>query len=147
MLRVGKLADYAVVILHFLGKRPGEQFTMDTIAKHTFLPKATVRKLLRTLTQSALVVSRRGASGGYKIARAPQEISVAAAIAAVEGPLMLTECCSSPCDCGIAPSCDLNGSWLSINHIVIEALNKVSVADLSHAEESGDRVQYVSVGL
>ena len=147
MLRVGKLADYAVVILHFLGKRPGEQFTMDTIAKHTFLPKATVRKLLRTLTQSALVVSRRGARGGYQIARAPQEISVAAAIAAVEGPLMLTECCSSPCDCGIAPSCDLNGSWLSINHIVIEALNKVSVADLSHAEESGDRVQYVSVGL
>lgn len=146
MLRVGKLADYAVVILHFLGKRPEEQFTMDTIAKHTLLPRATVRKLLRTLTQAALVVSRRGARGGYQIARSPREISVGDAIAAVEGPLTLTECCASPCDCGIAPGCDLNGSWLSVNHIVIEVLNKVSVADLARAGAPRDPVQYVSVG-
>lgn len=144
MLRVGKLADYAVVILHFLGKRPQDQFTMDTIAAHTLLPKATVRKLLRTLTNAALVVSRRGAHGGYQIARAPQEISVADAIAAVEGPLTLTECCSSPCDCGLAPSCDLKGSWPSINHIVMDVLNRVSVADLSRSAALGSPVQLVS---
>ncbi|MEE9255286.1 MAG: Rrf2 family transcriptional regulator, partial [Pseudomonadales bacterium] len=77
----------------------------------------------------------------------PQQISVADAIAAVEGPLSLTECCSSPCECGIAPSCDLKGSWPSINHIVIEVLNKVSVADLSHTEALRDPVQFVSVDL
>ena len=120
---------------------------MDAIAGHTFLPKATVRKLMRTLTHAALVVSSRGAHGGYQIARPPQEISVADAIAAVEGPLTLTECCASPCDCAVAPSCDLKGSWPSINDIVLDVLNNVSVADLSHSQASSDPVQFVSVGL
>ena len=145
MLRVGKLADYAVVILHFLAKRPEEQFTMDAIAKHTLLPRATVRKLLRALTSSTLVVSRRGAHGGYQIARSPREISVADAIASVEGPLTLTECCSNPCRCGLAPSCDLKGSWPSINHIVINVLKRVSVADLLHTDALPNPVQSVSI--
>lgn len=145
MLRVGKLADYAVVILHFLGKQPKEQFTMDAIAQQTLLPKATVRKVLRALTRSDLVESRRGPRGGYQIARSPEQISVADAIAAVEGPPALTECCASPCECGLAPSCDLKGSWPSVNHIVIDVLRRVSVADLSHAAAIGDPVQFVSV--
>ena len=56
------------------------------------LPLSTVSKLLKELLQSGLLISHRGIKGGYMLAREPREISVIEIIAAIEGPMALTEC-------------------------------------------------------
>ena len=51
-----------------------------------------VSKILKLLAREGLLASHRGVKGGYSLARHPEEISMAAIIAALEGPIAITEC-------------------------------------------------------
>lgn len=130
MLKVGRLADYAVLILHHLGRMRPARLAMDSIAEVTHLPLPTVRKVMKYLVDADLVISKRGPNGGYQLARPPAQVSLAEAIAAVEGPLALTECCSAQGNCEIHDRCDLADRWPGVNAIVIKVLERTSLADL-----------------
>jgi FeS assembly SUF system regulator len=135
MLRVGRLADYGVLILHHLGRVRPARLSMETIAQLTGVPLPTVRKVMRFLAEAGLVISKRGPNGGYQIARAPAAISLADAIAAVEGPPALTDCCSTTSDCELVDGCDLAGRWPGVNRIVQRVLERTSLADLDRFGE------------
>ena len=75
MLRISKLADYATVILARLAAEPERRFTAAQIALETHLAGPTVSKLLKQLHRQGLVLSTRGATGGYLLARPPAEVS------------------------------------------------------------------------
>jgi DNA-binding IscR family transcriptional regulator len=61
----------------------------------------------------------------------PEEISVATVISALEGPIALTECSISQQGCEQASGCDIRGNWSSINQTIYNALESVSLADLT----------------
>ncbi|MEE4361190.1 MAG: SUF system Fe-S cluster assembly regulator [Pseudomonadales bacterium] len=130
MIRIGRLADYGVVILHHLGRVRPARLSVDSLAELTHLPLPTVRKVTRCLADAGLVVSKRGPKGGYQIARAPAAISLAEAITAIEGPIALTDCCAEDGACEIADRCDLAGGWPGINTILMRVLARTSLADL-----------------
>jgi len=91
----------------------------------------TVSKVLKALVQHGLLVSHRGAKGGYSLAAAPEEISVAQIISAIEGPIALTECSDSTGVCGQEPQCSVRSNWQRINKAVREALERVTLAELA----------------
>lgn len=130
MLRVGRLADYGVLILHHLGRVRPARLSMESLSELTRVPLPTVRKVMRFLTEAGLVISKRGPNGGYQIARAPAAISLADAIAAIEGTPALTECCSSAPGCDLLDDCELAGRWPGVNRIVMRVLERTSLADL-----------------
>ena len=130
MLRVGRLADYGVLILHHLGRVRPARLSMESIAEVAHLPLPTVRKVMKFLVDAELVISKRGPNGGYQLARTPSAINLAEAIAAVEGPLALTECCAAASQCEIHDRCDLAGRWPGVNVIVGRVLERTSLADL-----------------
>lgn len=130
MLKVGRLADYGVLILHHLGRVRPARLSMESIAELSHLPLPTVRKVMKFLVDAELVVSKRGPNGGYQLARAPAQVNLAEAIAAVEGPLALTECCAVEGQCEIHDRCDLAGRWPGVNAIVARVLERTSLADL-----------------
>lgn len=140
MLRVGRLADYGVLILHHLGRVQPARLSMESIAQVTHLPLPTVRKVMRFLTEADLVISKRGPNGGYQIARPPSAINLAEAIAAVEGTTALTECCSAAPHCDLIEACDLAGRWPGVNRIVMRVLERTSLADLDRFGESTPHV-------
>ncbi|GAB4265999.1 MAG: SUF system Fe-S cluster assembly regulator [Methylomicrobium sp.] len=130
MLRLGKLTDYATVILSMMAKDRGNMHAANEIADITGIAPATVSKLLKMLAKAELVSSTRGARGGYELAKAPEHITVACIIHAVEGPIALTECSISQQTCEQAGGCEIRGGWGKINQTIFNALDSVTLADL-----------------
>ena len=91
----------------------------------------TVSKVLKALVQHGLLASHRGAKGGYSLAAPAEEISVAQIIAAIEGPIALTECSDTIGLCGQETQCSVRGNWQRINSAVREALERVTLAELA----------------
>ena len=92
MLRISRLTDYGTMILvHLAGQNAGLCSASD-VAAGTHLALPTVQKLLKTLAKSGLVSSVRGADGGYRLARAPEQITAAEILNVLEGPVAITEC-------------------------------------------------------
>lgn len=132
MLRVTKLADYGILVMTFLAAHNRDSFTARDIADMAKLPLPVVSKVLKTLAHEGLLVSRRGAKGGYGLARNPQEISVAAIIHVLEGPIALTECNDRVRGgCGLESGCPVRGNWNLINRAVFSALEGITLAEMT----------------
>ena len=130
MLKVGRLADYGVLILHHLGRVTPARLSVETLSDLTGVPLPTVRKVMRFLAEAGLVLSKRGPTGGYQIARPPAAINLAEAIAAVEGDFAMTACCAEAPDCDLLERCELADRWPGVNTIVLRVLERTSLADL-----------------
>jgi len=130
MLRLSKLTDYATVILSFMARDKEHAHTATEIAETTGIALPTVSKILKLLVKAKVLMSTRGAKGGYALARNPEKISVATVISALEGPIALTECSISHQGCEQASGCDIRGNWSLINQTIHDALESVTLADL-----------------
>jgi FeS assembly SUF system regulator len=130
MLRVSRLTDYAAVVMTCLAAQPAEVLSAVQIAECTRLELPTVSKLMKLLGHAALVESFRGVNGGYRLARAPDDISLAQIVEAIEGPLGVTECSVGVGQCDRESYCTMRDNWQSINAAVDDALRARSLADV-----------------
>ena len=137
MLRIGKLTDYATVLMAELAEDIGTCRSAAQLAEVTRLEPPTVAKVLKTLARSDLVESVRGVHGGYRLQRAADEISVAEIIRAMEGPIALTGCGLEAGLCTRENDCSLRGNWRRIGETVEQALASLSLADLAAPRGSG----------
>jgi FeS assembly SUF system regulator len=143
MLRVSKLTDYAVVVLIRLadGDRStcragmGEPVqTSPGIAAATGVPEPTVAKVLKLLAGANLVLSLRGARGGYRLARPLSAVSVADVIAAVDGPIALTACVDGGAGgCDVEAMCAVKGRWDLVNGAIRHALDSITLEEMRSA--------------
>ncbi len=133
MFRLNRETDYGIVLLSCIAREPGASFSAAQLAERGGLPQPTVSKVLKLLARAGLLVSSRGARGGYSLARPAAAISVADIVTALDGPIALTEC--SPDGhgaCSYLSHCHLNGHWAAINQAIRAALEGVTLADLGH---------------
>jgi len=128
MFRLSKLTDYSVVVLSRLCIDGAVQ-TSPCIAAATGIPEPTVAKVLKTLTTHGLVTSTRGARGGYRLERAPTDISIAEVISAIDGPIALTACVDGGL-CSSGHHCPMHGAWNKVNHAIRSALTSITLADM-----------------
>src|SRR5262245_51769145 len=128
MLRVGKLTDYATGLLSTLAERPAAIHSAVELAEGARLELPTVSKVLKILAHAGLVESFRGQSGGYRLARAPERITVAEIVAAMEGPFGMTECVAHQGQCHHEPHCGVRGNWHHISRVIEQALHSVTLA-------------------
>jgi FeS assembly SUF system regulator len=132
MIRLSRLSDYGIVLMAlFAGRAPGALHTAREVALEAQLPLPVVSKILKALARKGLLVSHRGAKGGYTLARSPDLISAAEMISALEGPIGLTECTVHPGQCVQEASCHVREPWQRINGAVRKALAGVTLADLA----------------
>ena len=126
------MADYGVILMVQLARTSTQRTTAAELADSTALPLPTVSKLLKQLASAGLLVSHRGAAGGYGLSRPPADISVAQVIAALDGPIALTECITAEgAACEMEALCPTRTNWRQINDALVGALAKVSVADMA----------------
>ena len=90
-MRLTHLADYAVVMMTAAARRAaGARLSAAELAEETGVPLPTAQKLMGKLAGRGLLTSVRGAGGGFTLARACTEISLADIVEAVEGPIAMT---------------------------------------------------------
>ena len=115
-----------------LAGRPSSLMQAPDLALATGLPVPTVAKTLKQLVQAGLVESQRGAKGGYALVREATDIPVTEIIAAVDGPIALTDCTVDERGvCEIEALCPTKTNWRKINEAVIGALRNVTLADMA----------------
>ena len=130
MLRVTKLTDYATVVLAALAVAPNRVHSAAELAERSRLELPTVSKVLKPLAHAGLVTGFRGASGGYRLARAPSQISLIEIVEAIEGPLGMTECSGEHSSCEHEPHCGVQGQWRQINDVIADTLRGMTLAQM-----------------
>jgi FeS assembly SUF system regulator len=146
MLRIAKLTDYAVGLTTRMAAMPETRISAQQLAGELGLPAPTVAALLKKLSRAGLVVSLRGVDGGYLLARPARSISVADIIAAIEGPVALTECALRAGVCGLEAACATRDNWRLISRAVRVALEAVSLADMAGDMTSHPALPKASAG-
>ena len=140
MLRMGKLTDYATVVLASLAQEPALTLAAAELAERTRLSRPTVSKVLKGLQRAGMVISSRGAQGGYRLARGPEQITAAQILDIFEGPIAITECSGASSQCGIERLCRVGGAWQRVNAAIRRALEDVTLHQLAGLDAAGLKV-------
>lgn len=130
MLRLSKMADYGTVVMTAMIHDAHISRSAPDIAAAIQVPAPTVSKILKTLSRGGLVVSLRGAKGGYRLARSAGQISLADIIHAMDGPIGMTECSVTPGLCLQEGTCAVRANWQRINQAVIGVLQNITLAEM-----------------
>lgn len=131
MFRLNRLTDYAVVVMTQMAGSGCAVRTAPQIAEDTGVPLPTVAKVLNALARDGLIVSQRGAAGGYRLGAPPERITVAAIIQALEGPIALTACVDGQSGhCESEALCPMRGNWDRVNNAIRGALESVTLEDM-----------------
>jgi Rrf2 family protein len=130
-MRISAKADYAVRAALELAAAEGEPVKGERLAAAQDIPLQFLEHILLELKHARLVQARRGARGGYWLARPPEEITVADVIRAVEGPLAnIHE--AAPEELHYAGAAErLRDVWVAVRANLRAVLESVTLADLT----------------
>ncbi len=132
MIRMTRLTDYGIVLLTLFARDPKRPMrSARDLAAEAHLPAPTVSKLLKVLARHGLLEAHRGVKGGFNLARPASEITVADVVAALEGPIGVTECTAHAGRCAIERFCIVRSNWRKINRVVEDALRGISLAEMA----------------
>ena len=132
MLKLTKKTDYALMALHHMGFLTERKLVnAKEIAETYHIPVEMMAKILQTLCRDGLITSENGPKGGYALSRGPEAISVAEVIAAVEGPIGITDCIQEPnAPCMQADTCTIRTPVEHIQQRIYGLLDGMSVAEV-----------------
>jgi len=133
-------AEYGVRVMAHLAKRGGgEPISLGSIADAEGLPLAYLEHLVQRLRKARLVESRRGAHGGYTLARGADEITMAEVVRALEGDIAPIECISADADGALVcirdgeighEPCPTKLLWTRVQGSIVRTLNEMTLDDL-----------------
>src|SRR5207253_1349115 len=128
-------ADYAVRAAVELAALAGQgPVKADQVAEAQSIPLNFLENILAELKRAGIVESRRGAAGGYLLARPADEISLADVIRAVEGPLANVRGMSPEGLEYVGSSARLREVWVALRASVRSVLEQVTLADVARGE-------------
>lgn len=130
MLRLSKMTDYGLVIMHCLAGQRTISRSAAWVAKEVQLAVPTVSKILKQFVAGNLVSSTRGSNGGYTLLRQAEKISLAEVITVLEGLPALTDCSDTTRQCDYANVCCLRDNVTIVNQIILSTLSRISIADM-----------------
>ncbi len=132
MIRMSKQADYGLVLMTQFVRSVERKRNLSAreLARQTRLPLPMVSKVLKALAREGLLLSHRGPSGGYSLARKPEHISVAEVLIAVEGPIAVTECLDDGGGCRQQKVCPVKANWEQVNYAIKNVLDAITLQDM-----------------
>jgi len=131
-VRISAKADYAVRAAVELASAPGEKpVKAERIATAQEIPLNFLENILSELRHAGIVRSHRGADGGFRLARPPEEVTVADIIRAVEGPLASVR--GGPPEETAYPGASesLPRVWIAVRASLRRVVERVTVGDVA----------------
>jgi Rrf2 family protein len=137
--------DYALLILHALAGH-SKGMSAREIASLYGIGRPFVANILKLLCSSGMIVSHRGANGGYALARSPAMITLDQVFDACDEPFQLTDCTQPMSDpCSISPSCPLKHAMGQLHDRVKTLLRNVNLQEFFQPTEPSTTM--ISIGL
>jgi Rrf2 family protein len=134
LMQIPRRVDYGLRAAIYLSEQERDKCcSIAEIAKQQGIPKKFLEKIIQDLLRKGLIKSKRGACGGYALARAPEEISFHDVIQALEGPIAVNACFDDHLSCDQLPRCAMVGVWDEVQRKIVEVFARTTLADLRHA--------------
>ena len=116
----------------YLAKQPRDQFVMvKEITKATKTSPVFLAKIFQVLSNAKLVVSSRGAVGGFKLTRKPEHITLREILEATEGPVAVNLCVVDSRSCGFSKTCSAHEAWKKLRDSINGMLEEVTLKDIA----------------
>ncbi len=134
-MKLSTRGEYALRALLVLGLDYGPHVVrIQTISDEQHIPKRFLEQILNDLKSAGVVESKRGISGGYRLARRPEDVTLAAVIRHVEGALAPVSCVSErfyeKCTCPDEARCAIRSVMKEARDAVVKVMERVTVAEL-----------------
>ena len=133
---------YSLRIMLDLAERPQGLYTpLKDVAARQEMSLKDIEKILPLLTKAGFIEGVHGRGGGYRLCRAPEEISVGEVLRVTEGelaPVSCLECGAKPCE--RAAYCKTLSMWQDYHRLTQEFFDGISLAQLLSGETAGDYV-------
>lgn len=130
-MRVSAKVDYAVrAAVELAAAEPGVTVKAEAIASAQEIPRKFLDNILQGLRQAGIIESRRGPDGGHRLARSPEEVSLADVIRAIDGPLANVG--GRPPETFAPPgaAAPMREVWVAVRASLREVLEATSLADV-----------------
>jgi Rrf2 family protein len=140
---VSRRTDYATRAVLALAVADGGPLKLEEIAQATDTPRSVLEQVMPTLRSAGIVRSVRGPSGGYRLNRRPEEITLERVVRIFEGQLApigyATRRNPDPCPDLVART--LRPVWSEVRDATISILERTTFADLAAAARSRPRTR------
>lgn len=127
-MRMTVESNYAIKITELLAEK-NDKMDAKSIAEKGDIPLRFCLKILRKLADANIVISYKGAKGGYALASSPDKITLKMVIEAVEGPFLISKCQGSEFGCTNA-QCRLHSVYAEISEAFSEKLASYNFGEI-----------------
>src|ERR1051325_577398 len=134
-MKLSVRGEYALRALLVLGLNYDQAVVrIQTISEQQNIPKRFLEQILNDLKSAGVVESKRGVAGGYRLARRPEDITLAVVVRHIEGALAPVSCVSErfyeKCSCPDESRCAIRSVMKEVRDSIVAILENTSVADL-----------------
>jgi len=132
-MQLSRKADYALRAVAYVAQlKKTELASIGRIAKARGIPREFLAKILKELTRAGILVSFQGVTGGYRLARAPKDVSFLDVIEAMEGPVAVNLCVDgSHCGCTQEKGCEIRSFFVKQQDQISKALKRQTFGNLA----------------
>ena len=144
-MKLSLRGEYALRALLVLGLHyDGAVVRIQQISNEQNIPKRFLEQILNDLKSAGLVTSKRGVTGGYRLALAPERISLASIIRHVEGALAPVSCVSErfyeKCSCPDEERCAIRSIMKEIRDTIVRVAERVTLSEMCERARKLQRV-------
>ncbi len=133
-MHISAKADYAVRALVALAASDGQPVAGAALASAQGLPAKFLEAILAELRRAGMVVSQRGAEGGYRLARPAASISLAEVFRAIDGPLAEVRGARPETTAYEGPNARLQDVWIAVRASLRSVLERTTLADVASGQ-------------
>src|SRR6266446_9954881 len=134
-MKLSLRGEYALRALLVLGLNYDQPLVrIQAISDQQNIPKRVLEQILNDLRSAGIVQSKRGMAGGYRLARNPEQITLAAVVRHIEGALAPVSCVSEKfyekCSCPDESRCPIRSVMKEIREAIVKIAERITIAHL-----------------
>lgn len=143
-MKLSVRGEYALRALLVLGAKYGQDVVrIQEISDAQHIPKRFLEQILNDLKSVGVVESRRGVAGGYRLARHPEDVTLASVIRHIDGALAPVSCVSErfyeKCSCPDESRCAIRNVMKEVRDAIVKIVERITVKELC---ERAARLRY-----
>jgi len=128
-------SDYGLRAVLYLAGR-SQRVRLREISESQHIPESVCAQIMRKLVGAHIVESQAGPCGGYTLARAPEQISVASVLTASDRDICVFHCTQDGCACDLDGKCAFQQVLKGFASDIAGYLERLSLADLRDRQDS-----------
>lgn len=143
-MKISTKGRYALRMLLDLAQRPSEEYVaLKDVAQRQGISKKYLEQIVPVLNRAGVLIANRGFQGGYRLASAPDQITVGEILRLTEGSLAPVDCLDRPLEeCVRSGSCLTLPIWSGLYKVINDYLDGITLQDIlmSQTEQGNDYI-------